>query len=111
MMHVCGSVAGMIPTLMDIGLDILDVVQTNAVGMELEGLQRRFGERLCFAGTMCVQKVLPFESPAEVRAEVRRRRELFAAGGLIFGPSHQLQPDTPLANILEMYRAAGGLAE
>ena len=109
MMHVCGSVVGMIPTLIDLGLDILDVVQTNAAGMELSALKRDFGHRLVFAGTMCVQKVLPFGTPAQVREEVRKRQHLFSDGGLIFGPSHQLQADTPLENILEMYRAVGGL--
>ena len=110
MMHVCGSVVGMIPTLIDIGLDILDVVQTNAAGMDLAILQERFGDRLAFAGTMCVQKVLPFGTPAEVREQTLQRQRLFTGGGLIFGPSHQVQPDTPLENILEMYRAAGGLS-
>jgi uroporphyrinogen decarboxylase len=110
MNHVCGSVVGMIPTLIDLGLDILDVVQTNAEGMELSALKREFGDRLVFAGTMCVQRVLPFGTPAQVLEEVHRRQELFADGGLIFGPSHQMQADTPLSNILEMYRAVGGLA-
>jgi len=108
-MHICGSVAAFIPTLIEDGLDVLDVVQTNAVGMDLVTLKQRFGRDLAFAGTMCVQKVLPFATPVQVRQETRRRLELFADGGLIFGPSHQIQPDTPLENILAMYEAAGGL--
>ena len=110
MMHICGSVVNLIPRLIEIGLDILDVVQTNAAGMDLPVLKQRFGDRLAFAGTMCVQDILPFASPAVVRAEVKQRLDLFKDGGLVFGPSHQLQPDTPLENILEMYRAAGGLS-
>ncbi len=109
MMHVCGSSVKFIPSLIDEGLDVLDVVQTNAAGMDLATLKQRFGRDLAFAGTMCVQKVLPFASPEEVRGETRRRLDLFANGGLIIGPSHQLQPDTPLENILAMYEAAGGL--
>jgi uroporphyrinogen decarboxylase len=111
MMHVCGSVAGMIPTLIDLGLDVLDVVQTNAAGMDIVTLQRRFGRDISFAGTMCVQQVIPFGTRPQVRAEVQKRLELFRDGGLIIGPSHQLQVDSPLENILEMYRAAGGLRE
>ncbi|MHB9037259.1 MAG: uroporphyrinogen decarboxylase family protein [Armatimonadota bacterium] len=105
MMHSCGSVRDIIPDLIDLGLDVLDVVQTNAAGMDLEGLKRDFGRAIAFAGTMCVQRVLPFGTPAEVAAEVMRRRELFTDGGLIIGPSHQLQIDTPLENILAMYEA------
>jgi uroporphyrinogen decarboxylase len=109
MMHVCGSSVQFIPALIEDGLDVLDVVQTNAAGMDLAALKQRFGRHLAFAGTMCVQKVLPFGTPAQVRMETQQRLELFADGGLIFGPSHQLQPDTPLENILTMYAAAGGL--
>ena len=111
MMHICGSVFALIPRLIEIGLDILDVVQTNAAGMDLPALKEKFGDRLAFAGTMCVQEVLPFASAERVRAEVQKRLDLFGEGGLIIGPSHQIQPDTPLANILEMYRAAGGLRQ
>ena len=110
MMHICGSVYDLIPRLIDIGLDILDVVQTNAAKMDLPVLKQRFGDRLGFAGTMCVQDILPFSSPEVVRAEVKARLDLFKDGGLVFGPSHQLQPDTPLENILAMYEEAGGLA-
>jgi uroporphyrinogen-III decarboxylase len=41
--------------------------------------------------------------------EVRRRVELFADGGLIFGPSHQIQEDAPTENIIAMYETAGGI--
>lgn len=111
MMHVCGSIKKMIPYLAGMGLDILDVVQTNAAGMELEGLKREYGGIIRFAGSMCVQELLPYGSVERVRAETERRQELFRDGGLIFGPSHHIQPGTPLENILEMYRSAGGLRE
>lgn len=108
MMHICGSAAEFIPTLIADGLDVLDVVQTSAAGMDLAVLKRRFGRDLAFAGTFCVQHVLPHGTPEQVRDEVRRRLDLFADGGLIFGPSHQIQADTPTGNILAMYEAAGG---
>ncbi len=108
-MHICGSIAGMLPTLIDLGLDVLDVVQTNAAGMDIERLHREFGRYLTFSGTMCVQHVIPFGTPAQVKAEVEKRQHLFRDGGLIIGPSHLLQPDSPLENILMMYRTAGGL--
>jgi len=107
MLHVCGSCVEFIPALIEDGLDVLDVVQTSAAGMDLADLQWRFGRDLTFAGTMCVQQVLPFGTPDQVREEGRRRLELFADGGLILGPSHQIQDDTPTENILAMYEAAG----
>lgn len=108
MLHSCGSVHRLIPNLINIGLDVLDVVQTNAVDMDLKVLHKEFGNDISFSGTMCVQKVLPFGTVSEVREEVNKRLEIFKDGGLIIGPSHQIQIDTPIQNILEMYRAAGG---
>jgi len=111
LMHSCGSVRAFLPTLIDLGLDVLDVVQVAAEGMELDGLKRDFGSSLGFSGTMCVQTILPFGTVAEVIDETKRRIELFAEGGLILGPTHAIQPLTPLENVLAMYRMAGSLAE
>jgi uroporphyrinogen decarboxylase len=109
MMHSCGSVWKAIPRLAEIGLDILDVVQTNAAGMEIERLKDLYGRDICFAGSMCVQHVLPFETAETVRAETKKRVDLFSGGGLILGPSHLINPETPVENIIEMYKTAGGI--
>lgn len=111
MMHVCGSTRFFIPRLIEIGLDILDVVQVAAAGMEIDGLAHDFGCNLSFSGTMCVQSILPFGSLDDVIRETRHRIELFHNGGLILGPTHAIQVFTPLENILAMYRTAGSLQE
>jgi uroporphyrinogen decarboxylase len=101
--HSCGSVAEMIPHLIDLGVDVLDVVQVNAAGMALERLKSEFGDDICFCGTMCTQKLLVFGSVSEVRSEVLKRVRLFESGGLILAPTHSIAPSTPLPNILAMY--------
>jgi len=111
MLHCCGSARRLLGRLIDLGLDILDVVQVSAVGMDIEELACEFGRDLVFCGTMCVQTMLPKMTPAEVADAVALRRALFPDGGLILGPSHSIQPDTPVENILAMYRSAGSLAE
>ena len=111
MMHSCGSVRKFIPRLIELGLDILDVVQPTAAGMDIRELAREYGHQLCFAGSICVQSTLPAGTVDDVRREVRRRQKLFPNGGLIVGPTHQIQVDTPMENILAMYEAAGALAE
>jgi uroporphyrinogen decarboxylase len=110
MMHMCGCVASFLPRLIELGLDILDVVQPATPEMEIGNLGARFGGRLCFCGTLCVQTTLPWGSEEDVRAEVRRRRRLFPKGGLILGPTHAIQVGTPVANILALYGEAGSLA-
>jgi uroporphyrinogen decarboxylase len=109
MMHSCGSVRQLIPRLIELGLDILDVVQVGAAGMALADLHRLFGDRLCFCGTVDVQSTLPFGTVEDVRREVEVRKALFHDGGLVLGPTHAIQVGTPLANILALYEAAGSL--
>jgi uroporphyrinogen-III decarboxylase len=67
--------------------------------MDPAKLKRQYGDRLCFWGTIDEQYTLPFGTPAEVRAEVRRRIETVGdGGGLIIGPTHHVQLDTPMEN-------------
>ena len=108
-MHSCGAVRAFIPSLIEIGLNILDVVQVSAVGMELSQLKKDFGSRLSFSGTMCVQTTLPDASPDEIRSEVIARQRLFSDGGLILGPTNTIELGTPIENIVAMYEAAGSL--
>jgi uroporphyrinogen-III decarboxylase len=109
MLHMCGCVERFLPRLIEIGLDIEDVVQPTTPEMDIAALHAKYGDRLNFCGTMCVQTVLPFGQVADVEREVARRRALFPRGGLILGPTHAIQVRTPLENILAMYRAAGSL--
>ena len=109
MMHACGSVRGLIGRLIELGLDVLDVVQVSATGMGIVDLARSYRDRLSFCGSVCVQTTLPFGSTADVRREVELRKDLFADGGLILGPTHAIQVGTPLANVVAMYESAGSL--
>jgi uroporphyrinogen decarboxylase len=110
MMHSCGSVRDLIPRFVDMGLDILDVVQVDAAGMSIRELHREFHGKIVLRGTMSVQSTLPFGSLDDVRREVALRQQLYADGGLIIGPTHAIQPLTPVGNVVEMYRAIGSLA-
>ena len=111
MMHMCGTVDAFLPRLIELGLDIQDVVQPTTPEMDIAVLQKRFGDRLIFQGSLDVQKEIAFGTPEEVRKEVRRRLDLFPEGGLFLGPSHAIQPGSPIENILAMYREAGSLTE
>jgi len=111
MMHMCGTVDAFLPRLIELGLDIQDVVQPTTPEMDIAVLQKNFGDRLFFQGSMDVQKEIAFGTPEQVQREVRRRLDLFPKGGLFLGPSHAIQPGSPIENILAMYREAGSLTE
>lgn len=106
MHHTCGSVVELIPDFIGCGLDVLQSLQPQAAGMDLGRLRREFGRDLCFQGGIDIQGVLPHGTPAEVREHVRSRLEAAGTeGGYILGTAHNLQPDTPLANVLALFEA------
>ncbi len=111
MMHMCGCCVDFLPRLIELGLDVYDVVQPTTPEMEIALLKERFGEKLTFCGTVCVQSTLAFGTVEEVEAEVDRRLDLFPDGGLFLGPTHAVQAGSPLENTLAMYRRAGSLCE
>ena len=75
--------------------------------MEPEYLKATYGDRLVFwGGGVDTQKTLPFGTPAEVREQVLRRCEIFApGGGFVFNAIHNVQADTPVANLVAMFDA------
>lgn len=105
--HSCGAVYDLIPELIEAGFDILNPVQTSAVGMDAARLKNEFGKDLVFwGGGVDTQKTLPFGTPGEVYQEVRERIEIFSdGGGYVFNPIHNIQSNVPTENILAMFRA------
>jgi uroporphyrinogen decarboxylase len=99
--HSDGCIYPVIPELIEIGLDILNPVQPRSMDPSL--LKSTYGNRLCFWGSVDEQHTLPFGSPDDVRDEVLSRlATLGENGGLILGPTHHVQLDTPLENFRAM---------
>jgi uroporphyrinogen decarboxylase len=110
MYHSCGSVRPFIPDLLAIGIDVLDVLQFSADGMDPEEIKSSFGEKLCFHGGVDVQGLLPFGMEEEVRTAVRQLIEVLGRnGGYILSPTHNIQVDTPPENIVAIYEEAGSV--
>jgi uroporphyrinogen decarboxylase len=107
-LHSCGSIPGLIPHLIEAGIDILNPVQTSAAGMDPRTLKAKFGERIVFWGGGCdTQTVLPRATPEEVRAHVKERMEIFApGGGYVFTQVHNIQAQVPPENVQAMLEAA-----
>lgn len=102
--HICGSVEPIIPDLIETGVDILNPVQP--LSMDPGKLKQRFGKNISFWGGVDDQKVLPFGDAEAVKEEVRLRiSQLAKDGGYILCSSHNIQPNTPPANIKAFYSA------
>ncbi len=105
--HTCGAVVHLIPDLIEMGVDALNPVQVSAKGMDSQRLKREFGRDIAFWGAIDSQRVLPFGTPADVAAEVRKRiDDLGAGGGYICCGVHNLQADVSPENICAMYDTA-----
>jgi uroporphyrinogen decarboxylase len=107
MYHTDGAVAPVIEDIIAMGVDVLNPIQTSALGMDTAALKERYHGRLCFHGAVDVQQMLPFSSPDEVRHDViRRLHDLGRGGGYILAPCHNIGSDVPPENVEAMYAAA-----
>lgn len=99
--HSDGEISPIIPDLIEIGVDVLNPIQP--ASMSPSELKRKYGDRLCFWGTIDEQSTLPFGTPEDVSNEVLERiRTVGKNGGLIVGPTHHVQLDTPMENFKAM---------
>jgi len=108
LMHCDGAILKIIPDLIEIGVDILNPIQTVVKGFDdTQALKEQFGDQICFHGGIDVQQVLPNASPEEVHQEVARRRsDLGRSGGYIIAPCHNINVDIPVENVTAMFDAA-----
>lgn len=105
--HTDGDVFDLIDDLVEIGVEVLNPIQTSAGKMSnLAELKKRYGMNLAFCGAIDTQRILPFGSPDEVRTEVRRVIDLLGRdGGYLLGAVHTIMSEVPAANIIAMVEA------
>ncbi len=107
MYHTDGAVRRLIPDFIEMGVDILNPIQTSAAHMDPESLKRDFGHALCFHGALDIITVLSSGTPSQVRAEVERLFNILGpGGGFILAPTNNIMPETPVENILALYETA-----
>ena len=107
MFHSCGAIQPLIDDLIEIGSDAINPVQVNAKDMEPEKLKDEVGDRVAFWGGIDTQKLLPFGTADEVRAETRRIIEVLGkGGGYVLNSVHNIQSEVPPENVVAMFETA-----
>lgn len=106
--HCCGAVEPLLRDLIELGVDAINPVQVGAAGMnDTRKLKALYGRDLTFWGGIDTQRTLPFGTPEEVRAEVRRRTEDLAGnGGFVLAAVQNIRPEVKPENICAMFEAA-----
>jgi uroporphyrinogen decarboxylase len=108
LLHSDGALVPLLPSIIEMGVDILNPVQTTAAGMNPRRLKAEFGDRLAFWGGSCdCQGTLTRGTPAQVAAEVRQHLDALAPGsGFVLASVHNIQANVPPANIGALYDTA-----
>ncbi|MFC2029088.1 uroporphyrinogen decarboxylase family protein, partial [Chloroflexota bacterium] len=105
--HSDGDIFDLIEDFIEIGVDILNPIQTSAGKMsDLEALKSTYGGRIIFCGAIDTQHVLPNGTPEEVRQEVKRVINILGRdGGYMLAPVHTVMNEVPGENVLAMVDA------
>jgi len=106
-LHSCGSIAMLLPDIIDAGIEVINPVQTNARGMEPEVLKKEFGSDVTFwGGGIENVGVLNGKDTAKIREQVLERMEILSSGGgYVFNTVHNILPDVPPQNVIAMFDA------
>lgn len=102
--HTCGNVSEIIPDFIEMGLEVLNPLQPQA--MSIAEIGKRYADQLSFFGGIDTQQILPFGSTEEVKASVQACVEsLGQRGGYIISPAQAIMEDVPPANIHALIKA------
>ena len=101
--HSCGNIMEILPDLIEIGLDVLTPIQSEA--LDINELSSKYGKHLSFMGGISTQNTLPFGTPQQVMEEIREKIKILGKNnGYIIASSHQITTDCKSENFLMLLK-------
>jgi len=107
MIHTCGSSSWAYEDFIEIGVQAVDTLQPEAANMSPRYLKDHFGGRLSFHGCISTTGALASGTKEDVIEDVKKTLSIMMpGGGYHFAPTHQIQDNSPVENVIAMYQAA-----
>jgi len=105
--HSCGSSSWAFPDFIEMGINCVDTLQPEAKDMAPSYLKKTFGDRLAFHGCISTAGPVATGTVQDTVEYCRRTLEIMMpGGGYCFAPTHDLQDNSPTANVVAMYETA-----
>jgi uroporphyrinogen decarboxylase len=99
-LHSCGNIEPFIDDWIECGLDVLHPIQKHT--MDEATIANRYGDRITILCGLDVQQVIPWGTPVEVRAEVRRLLDIFwqpCKGRCLITAGNGITPDCSIESL------------
>lgn len=101
MHHSCGDITELFPEIIELGVEIIDALQPEA--MDLAFIKREYGKDIVLFGGLGSQSTIPTGTPEQVVKEAEKTLELLGKGGkYIIGPAGSIPSETPLENVIAL---------
>ncbi len=107
-LHSCGAIEPILRDLIEMGIEVLNPVQTSARGMDPTHLKREYGRDLSFWGGGCdTQRMLPEAELPALRDHVRELVNTFKpGGGFVFTQVHNILGNVAPERVVALYDTA-----
>lgn len=107
MVHTCGSSSWVYEEFIEMGINAVDTLQPEAANMSPAYLKEHFGGRLSMHGCISTAGPLAYGTVSEVDKNVKETLEIMMpGGGYHLAPTHMIQDNSPVENVIAMYQAA-----
>jgi uroporphyrinogen decarboxylase len=106
MVHTCGSSSWVYPDFIEMGIKIADTLQPEAKNMSPAYLKNTYGDKLSFHGCISTAGPLAYGNTDDVEKYIKQTLEIMKpGGGYIMAPTHMLQDNTPVENVIQAYKS------
>jgi len=106
MVHTCGASSWVYEDFIAMGVRAIDALQPEAKDMSPNLLASRFGGRLVFHGCISTAAIASHNTNEVADICARTLDIMMPTNGYHFAPSHMIQDNTPIENIITMYQMA-----